>query len=339
MSSAASILTVKGLQKAYGDTPALVLPDLSIVTGSRTAIIGETGSGKTTLLKLIAGLEQPDAGVIYLDGKPIPRPSETLIPGHPAIGFLSQYFELRNNYRVAEWLEMAPNWDPAYAQPVYALCRIAHLLRRKTDQVSGGERQRIALARLLLARPRILLLDEPFSNLDPAHTILLKTVLAEIQQAEGITCLLSSHMPADSLAWAGRLLVLRKGQIIQDGEPETIYYKPAHAYTASLLGPYQLIRSDQLATLFLSTPLSRIGQEQALFIRPQQWHITAAKRVTGFLVQSVRFLGTHYELEVEGPGILLTAYTSHPGFTAGDAVSVSIAPGADWLVDPVTFLQ
>lgn len=333
------ILTVQGLQKSFGNAPGLNLPYLAIAKGSRTAIIGETGSGKTTLMKLLAGLEQPDSGQVLLYGNQIPGPLETLIPGHPSIGFLSQYFELRNNYRVADWLEMAPNWDPSYAQPVYALCRISHLLQRKTDQVSGGERQRIALARLLLARPAVLLLDEPFSNLDPSHTALLKSVLDEIMQQEGITCLLSSHTPADTIAWAERLIVLRKGSIIQDGKPEAIYYQPGHAYTASLLGPYQLLRGDHLSELFPSTQLSHIDPQQALFIRPQQWHITPANRVTGFLIQEVRFLGTHYEVEVEGPGFILTAYTGIPGLAKGDAVSVALAPEANWIVDPKAFLQ
>lgn len=123
----------------------------------KIAIAGETGSGKTTLLKMISGLLQPDAGEIIFKGKHVPGPYEKLIPGHPDIAYLSQHFELRNNYRVHEILEMSNRLTDEEGADVYAVCRIEHLLGRRTDELSGGERQRIALAKIAHRPPSIII--------------------------------------------------------------------------------------------------------------------------------------------------------------------------------------
>ncbi|HEY6505584.1 MAG TPA: ATP-binding cassette domain-containing protein, partial [Chitinophagaceae bacterium] len=135
----------------------------------KIAIAGETGSGKTTLLKMIAGLIQPTAGEILFENKKVIGPNDQLIPGHPAIAYLSQHFELLNNYWVHEILEMANKLNENEATGIFRVCQVEHLLNRRTNQLSGGEKQRIALARLLITSPRLLLLDEPFSNLDIIH--------------------------------------------------------------------------------------------------------------------------------------------------------------------------
>jgi iron(III) transport system ATP-binding protein len=152
----------------------------------KLAIAGETGSGKSTLLKMIAGLAQPAEGEIRFRGERVLGPQERLVPGQPGIAYLSQHFELWNNYRVEEILSYANDLSVEAAAALYAICRIDHLLARRTDQLSGGERQRIALARLLVRPPRLLLLDEPFSNLDHIHKSLLKTVIRDIGLARSI---------------------------------------------------------------------------------------------------------------------------------------------------------
>src|SRR5580704_11857710 len=148
--------------------------------GQKLAVAGATGSGKSTLLKMIAGLVQPDAGRILLEGVRVKGPLETLEAGHPGIAYLSQHFELWNNYRVWEILSYANDLEEEESGELYTICRIDHLLQRRTDQLSGGERQRIALARLLVRPPRLLLLDEPFSNLDRVHKETLQAVVRDI---------------------------------------------------------------------------------------------------------------------------------------------------------------
>src|SRR5687767_2904429 len=170
-----SLLQLNGIGKRIGSR--YVLKNISFIQhpSEKIAIAGETGSGKTTLLKIIAGFIQADEGEVMFEGEKIKGPQERLIPGHPHIAYLSQHFELRNNYRVEEVLEYANTLPPEESKRLYEICHISHLLQRKTDQVSGGEKQRIALAKLLTTSPRLLLLDEPFSNLDMRHRNVLKS--------------------------------------------------------------------------------------------------------------------------------------------------------------------
>ena len=175
-----ALLTVSGLSK--DERGKAIVKDIYFTQRvfQKIAIAGETGSGKTTLLKMIAGLVQPDAGEIQFENKRVAGPYEKLIPGHPGIAYLSQHFELRNNYRVEEELEAVNKLTDKEADNVYRVCRIEHLLKRRTDQLSGGERQRIVLAGLLTTSPRLLLLDEPYSNLDAVHRNIIKSVINDI---------------------------------------------------------------------------------------------------------------------------------------------------------------
>jgi len=232
--------------------------NFTLQKNQRLAIAGETGSGKSTLLKIIAGLVTPAGGSVSFEGKRVSGPLERLIPGQPGIAYLSQHFELWHNYRVAEILDYNNDLEPADATHLYQLCHIDHLLGRRTDQLSGGERQRIALARLLVHPPRLLLLDEPFSNLDMNHKRTLKTVIKNIAQKFDITAILVSHDPYDTLTWADRLIVLKDAQIIQQGPPREVYEQPLDEYTAGLLGDYTLhnggfIRPEAQTAFFFST--------------------------------------------------------------------------------------
>src|ERR1700744_572039 len=147
--------------------------------GRKLAIAGETGSGKSTLLKMIAGLAEVASGEIRFEGSRVLGPLERLVPGQPGIAYLSQHFELWHNYRVEEVLSYANDLSVEESVELYGICHIDHLLARRTDQLSGGERQRIALARLLVKPPRLLLLDEPFSNLDMIHKRSLKNIIRD----------------------------------------------------------------------------------------------------------------------------------------------------------------
>lgn len=206
-----------------------VLQDISFTQPEfcKIAIAGETGSGKSTLLQTIAGLVQPSSGAVWLEQKRVKGPQEHLIPGHPGIGYLSQQFELPRFLRVEQILQYANKLAPATAENLYEVCRISHLLARRTDHLSGGERQRIALARLVLSSPRLLLLDEPFSNLDVTHKNILKTVIQEVSALLGITCILISHDPLDTLPWADEIIIMQAGKIIQQGTPAHIYQQPS----------------------------------------------------------------------------------------------------------------
>ena len=321
-------LQVSGISKQQGNV--WVLKDIYFTQKSfqKIAIAGETGSGKSTLLKIIAGLEKPDSGIVFFEGIKVIGPHETLIPGHPGIAYLSQHYELRNNYRMEELLEYANKLPGNEAEKLFEVCRISHLLKRKNDQLSGGEKQRIALARLLVGSPRLLLLDEPFSNLDPIHKNILKSVLHDIGESLKITCILTSHDPLDTLSWADEIMVMKEGQIIQKDSPENIYHKPQTEYTAGLFGSYNLLNTHE-AAIYPSLPVT--GNLKQVFLRPEQFRIGTDKNhsVKGS-IEKISFWGTYYELEVFVGGKRMIVKTMDGDFIQGDIVDLSVIPDKIW---------
>jgi len=296
----------------------------------KIAIVGESGSGKSTLLKVIGGLAQPDAGDVLFENKHVDGPNEKLIPGHPKIAYLSQHFELRNNYRVEEILEYANKLSNKEAHRLYEICHISHLLKRKTDQVSGGEKQRIAMARLLIGSPKLFLLDEPFSNLDVLHRNTLRKVIHDMGEKLKITCLLVSHDPVDTLSWADEIIVMKSGLIVQQGTPEQIYRQPVNEYTAGLFGNYNLLDSKQAAALGEKPGAAMNGKK--LFIRPEGFKLSDKKSKTSIAgkVAAISFMGSSYEIEVLLSGTTVTVKTDQCEIAKGDSVYVSLNPCKMW---------
>jgi ABC-type sulfate/molybdate transport systems ATPase subunit len=295
-----TLLELREVSKAILQQPVLEDISFSVREGEQVCVAGVTGSGKSSLLKMIAGLMQPDQGQIFFNGERVRGPEEKLIPGHPAIAYLSQHFELRNNYRVEELLEYANQLDSAAFDQIIQTCRIDHLLHRKTDQLSGGEKQRIATARLLIGEPSLLILDEPYSNLDMAHRQIMKEMIRDISVRHGMTCILVSHDPADTLSWADRMIVLGRGRILQDDAPERIYRWPLNAYVAGLLGPfYEIDIEPSVASGLLPTTYQGKG---SLIIRPEQFTYSHESPGLPVIVRALRFAGVTYEITVsEGP--------------------------------------
>ena len=320
-----ALLTVSGVSKKAKDV--FTVKDISFTQNpfQKIAIAGETGSGKTTLLKMIAGLEQPDAGEIWLEQKKVRGPADQLIPGNAGIAYLSQHFELRNNYWVHEILSYANELTQAAADTLYKVCRIDHLLSRRTDQLSGGERQRIALARLLIGSPRLLLLDEPFSNLDAWHKQLVKSVVHDISATLGISCIMVSHDAIDILSWADTILALQAGSIVQQGTPEQLYHEPVDEYCAGLFGGYNLL-NVQDAALVNATVAVEPG-EKRLLVRPEQFIVNAAAGGLPATVQRILFMGSYYQIEVTTSTQLLQVITGNAAFTIGQTVYLSVPAG------------
>ncbi len=295
----------------------------------KLAIAGETGSGKSTLLKMAGGLIQPDSGEARFEGVRVKGPLEVLLPGHPGIAYLSQHFELRNQYRVEEILAYVNQLTQESADEVYEICRITHLLKRRTDALSGGEKQRIALARLLITAPKLLLLDEPFSNLDMIHKGILKSVIRDIGNDLGITCTLISHDPQDILSWADEILIMKEGKILQQGPPEDVYQRPVNEYAAALLGRYNLMSPAQARSLDGLPGIHLNGRH--LFIRPENFILVPENgQAPAGKVNKVSFWGGYHELEVLLPEGAITLRATHPQVKAGDIVHVSVAPGGVW---------
>lgn len=288
----------------------------------KVVIAGETGSGKSTLLKSIAGLVQPTEGQVLFEGERVQGPEEKLVPGHPGIAYLSQHFELPHSLRVEQALRYANSLPADQAQQLYEICRITHLLQRKTRELSGGERQRIALARLLSTWPSLLLLDEPYSNLDMGHKSTLKAVIRDISDTLGITCLMVSHDPLDSLSWADKVLVLHQGNLLQEGSPQAVYRQPVNAYVAGLFGKYNFVPAAEAKALFNHT----VPATGDLLLRPENICIVPfAEASTQATITAIHYFGSYYELEVQTATtpLLLRLAPGH-SHAIGDTVGVKV---------------
>lgn len=315
-------LEAQQLEKLENGIRVLKGVSFAMQKGERLAIMGETGSGKTSILKIIAGLMQADAGEVLFNEQKVLGPSEQLLPGHPKIAYLSQYFELRPNFYVHEILEYANELKAKEAEIIYTLCEITHLLGRKTNQLSGGEKQRIALARLLTTHPSLLLLDEPFSHLDFPHKQMIKRVIDNAAQKMGFSNMLVSHDPADVLPWASRILVLQNGSIIEEGSPQNLYYHPTHIYTANLLGSANWI-SDHLMQKLGHLPEKKF---QKWMVRPEFIHVSREKQVgIPGTVQSIHFGGGLFHLEVFIENESLKAHTITDNYAPGENIFIKIS--------------
>jgi ABC-type sugar transport system ATPase subunit len=311
------LLEVKSLDKKSVDGFAVKNISFTQQQGERIAIAGETGSGKSSLLRIIAGLVQPDAGMILFKGARVTGPEEQLIPGHPHIAYLSQHFELRNNYWVYELLEMASKLPSTEAATLYSICQVDHLLRRRTNELSGGEKQRIVLAMQLSKKPQLLLLDEPFSNLDAIHEQTIKKVLQDVNEHYKTSCIMVSHDGKDVLSWADTIHIMQNGQFVQSGSPREIYDSPLTEYCAGLFGAYNYLPAN-----FFSPAEDA---QKYIFIRPEQLMIASSdtKNALQGVIKSVLYFGSYYRIGVTANGHQLQVDVPQNSWQTGDQIYVT----------------
>ena len=313
-----ALLEVNNISKQQQDR--IIVDDISFEQNAlqKIAVTGESGSGKTTLLKMISGHAQPTSGTIVFDGKRVIGPEEKLLPGHKEIAYLSQHYELLNNYRVEELIWFENKLSEETATELFKICRIHHLLKRATGQLSGGEKQRIALCMLLVKQPGMLVLDEPFSNLDLIHKDILKAVLQDIREKLQVTCMLASHDPHDTLSWADEILVMKEGKLLQRGTPQEVYHKPVNEYVAGLFGKYNLLK-PHIAALF---GIDSKGDD--VMTRPENFKIhRTGNRVKG-IIQKIRFWGSYYEVEVLVDDAKIVVRTNENELKAGNKIFLRV---------------
>lgn len=306
-----SFLKLHNIKKSYvSDRPAFACSSLEVGKGRKIGIAGETGSGKSTLLRIIGGLEKPDEGDVLMDGTSVYPKLDRLIPGHPQMAYLSQSFELPKFIKVVEFL-LSNSIDEEWFDQVIRLCRVTALLEKDTLALSGGERQRVALAKVILQEPVVLLLDEPYSNLDPHHERIIKEVIDDIGKETDATILMVSHDPSDLLPWADEILVLKEGEITQKNLPKLIYHSPSNDYVAGLFGAYQVIDGTKW-----SLP------SQQLIVRPEQFMLNNHGKAGE--VKAVHFHGNYELIEVKTAHETIQALSSPGTYQKGDKVGVSL---------------
>ena len=214
-------LSLRHVAKRLGAHQAVNGVNLDVAKGEAIAILGPSGSGKTTLLRLIAGLETPDSGEIWINGTRVAADGRSLVvPNERRIGFVFQDLALWPHMTVSRQLEFVLGSlgvvraeRAARIEDALALVRIGHLAGRYPDQLSGGEQQRVALARTLVARPQLVLFDEPLASLDPELRAHLRQELAALQRALGVTSVYVTHDRDDAIVIANRIVEMRSGAI------------------------------------------------------------------------------------------------------------------------------
>ncbi len=314
----------EGVSRAFaGKEPIVAISDLSfgIPEGKITAIIGESGSGKSTLLKLIYGLLEPDHGEVRYRGWRVPTPREKLIPGHDAMRMVSQGFDDLNTYanvwdNVASQLSNT-DLEAKFRETEAALrrLRIGHLAKQRIADLSGGEKQRVALARALVNKPEVLLMDEPFNQVDASFRETLQRDIRSIVEETGLTVVLVSHDPAEVLAMADELIVLKGGRLMATGQPAYLYQQPPNAYTARLLAKSNILEAAE-AQLLGSNAATAVA------IHPE-WIAITENEQGNFTVKDTQFKGFYQLVTVQREAITLNVIVD-PAVVIGDNVRVDV---------------
>jgi len=318
-----SLLKIEGVSKSYDSkSNAIETTNLTINRNERTALVGAAGSGKSTLLKLMAGLEQPDTGDVYFENERIEGPEEKLIPGHASIAYLPQDYRLPNYTRVEEYL-LNSDYEDDEVDLVYNACNIHHLLNSFTQHLSGGEKQRVALAKQIMGKPEILLLDEPFSSLDHQHKEIIKSVLEEIEQQLDTTIVLVAHEPVDVLSWANTIIVMKQGAIVQKGTPHTLYRTPKDEYVAGLFGHYNLTSINKWS-IPGSIKLTKI--ENRVLLRPEDFSIGKIGSSDHYgSVTNIKYMGNYYLTELEFDNERILVKSDSDNYQINDRIGVNLS--------------
>ncbi len=245
----AAPLRLRGLSKSYGPVAAVDRLDLEVEAGSICARLGPSGCGKTTTLRLIAGLERPDAGEITIGERVLAGPDAFVAPERRRFGMVFQDYALFPHLDVAGNVGygLGRRPDPERVDQVLELVGLGADARRPVHELSGGQQQRVALARALAPTPELVLLDEPFSNLDAGLRERLREEVAEILRRAEVTALFVTHDQAEALSIAETVAVIRDGRAEQVGTPEEIYSRPGSRWVASFLGEIEVVPGEAAA--------------------------------------------------------------------------------------------
>jgi iron(III) transport system ATP-binding protein len=236
-------LRLRGLRKSYGDVLAVDGLDLEIEPGATCALLGPSGCGKTTTLRLIAGLEEPDAGSVEIGDETVSTPQRSLPPERRRIGMVFQDYALFPHLDVAGNVGygLGRRPDGERVEAMLATVGLGGLGGRHPHELSGGQQQRVALARALIAEPQAVLLDEPFSNLDAGLREKVRREVREILEAQGVTSVFVTHDQEEALSVADVVAVVNEGRIEQVGTPEEVYSRPATRWVAGFLGEIEVL--------------------------------------------------------------------------------------------------
>ena len=275
-------LSIENLIKFYSkDDPLIKDLNFSVNKGEFVSFIGESGSGKTTFLKCLAGLEKINSGKITLNNRVLDDKTTFVKPNHRKIGFIFQDYPLFPHLSVLENLKI--NLDEQYEKNInyyVELTGLDNLLNRYPHELSGGEQQRVCITRALIREPDLLLMDEPFSNLDVSIKSKIQSEVYKILKSTDTTTILVTHDIKDTFDISDRILVFKAGIVQQYDKPEEMYCNPVNCYCAKILGDLNRIHID--------------GKE--LYIRPEKIKIVD-KSKHKIKVEKTSFIGKEYKIK------------------------------------------
>ncbi len=339
-------LVLDDLRKSYSRAGPAALHGLSltVASGSLTALLGPSGSGKTTTMKLIAGLIAADSGDIRLGDRSI----RDLPPERRGVAMVFQNPLLFPHLTVAGnvgfGLRMrglpAARIDASVADMLDRV-RLGDLAHRKPAQLSGGQAQRAALARALILRPEVLLLDEPLSSLDPALRDEMRLLIRTLQRETGITTIVVTHDQAEAVALADRIALLLEGRLVQDDTPQAFYARPATTAVARFFGGVNFIPGTVRDAVFdcaigpLALPQGLPQGPGLLTIRPESLRLGPGPNLRTAQIVAVDFLGSLTRIDLALDDVALRAMVTPDtarGLSVGATVSVSLPPEALWIL-------
>ena len=330
------LLTVNSITKQFAATPIVKDVSFEVYPGEIFALLGASGCGKTTTLRLIAGFEKADEGVIAIGDRVLEDKKVHIPPESREIGFVFQDYALFPDKTVLENAafglsrKMPKNERHANALETLEKVGIAHLHARMPHHLSGGEQQRVALARSLATQPKLLLLDEPFSSLDTGLRQATREEVSVLLKTYGISVVLVTHDQEEALSFAERVAVMNNGTIEQIGTPEDVYRQPKTVYVANFLGKTNIINAD-IRNGVAETPFGLLeidypnATDILLSIRPEHFTIekhaadTSDKNFGRIIAREFKGHDFTYRVEVDGKSYFVqTDYQRH--FQVGDKV-------------------
>lgn len=340
-----AVLSIRNLRVSFGDEVVLQGVDLEVAPGELCCLLGPSGCGKTTLLKTIAGFVQPGGGAISLEGGEITH----LPPQKRNVGMVFQNYALFPHLSVYDNIAYGLKRRRVGRREIerrvgemLETIGLAAFAERRIGALSGGQQQRVALARILVLSPRLLLFDEPLSNLDAKLRINLREEICAIQASSGVPALFVTHDQEEAMQMGHRIAVMEAGRLVQVGSPQEIYDRPATLFVADFIGATNCvparIEGQRLNILGQALPLPPgplpSGKRIKAVIRPEHVRLTHHKAGgPNGTIQSRRFMGDHQIYRValdskESSGLILTVKSSSDAnrFQKGELVSITIAP-------------
>jgi iron(III) transport system ATP-binding protein len=330
----------QGLVKSYGDIVAVDDVTLDVGSGELLALVGPSGCGKTTLLRLIAGFESPEAGSISINGRAVVRPGVWVPPEERQVGVVFQDYTLFPHMDVESNIAYGLSRKNSYRAEVdrmLSLVGLKGLERRMPHELSGGQQQRIALARALAPGPAVILLDEPFSNLDAGMRVQMRQEVRDILRRSGYAVVFVTHDQTEALFMGDRVAVMREGHIEQTGTPRDVFQSPVTRFVATFIGQADFLParvcgcglSTEVGTLDQTLELPA-GGEVEVMVRPDDVKLIPSPQGSGRIV-SKSFQGIAILYRVVLPsGLTLHSVQTHTfDLEEGTSVEVQINPGHD----------